>query len=133
MLQKKAQKKVALERRQYDRFRSGDNACVVIPTHPDRFYGFLVDISKGGVSFEYIPFDEPIKDANELDIIMDGTGVRFNRLPVKSISDFEIQDHEYSPVRMRRRSVQFTDLTPDQISTLEGFIQNNTPESAQAN
>ena len=85
-------------------------------------YGFIVDISRGGISFEYIPVDDTIVDNNVLDIILDDTGRRFNSLPFQSISDIEIPDPCYSPVIMRRRGVQFVNLTTQQQFDLENFI-----------
>lgn len=111
-----------LERRQYNRFRARDDALVMIPTTSEPLYGFLMDISTGGISFEYIPVGDTSVDAPALDIILDGSGRRFNSLPFKNISDFEISEPYYSPVIMRRRGVQFVGLSTEQQSKLEDFI-----------
>ncbi len=110
------------ERRQYNRFRARNDALVMIPTESAPSYGFLVDISTGGISFEYIPVDDTTADTEELNIMLDESGRRFNNLRFKNISDFEISESHYSPVIMRRRGVQFVDLTTEQQSNLENFI-----------
>ena len=64
-------------------------------------------------------------ETDVLDIILNDTGRRFNSLPFQSISDIEIPDPCYSPVILRRRGVQFVDLTSHQQSDLENFIHQN--------
>jgi hypothetical protein len=110
------------ERRKYNRFKARDDALVMIPTGSEPSYGFLVDISTDGISFEYFPVDDLIGDAGKLNIILDESGRRFNNLRFKNISDIEISEPHYSPVIMRRRGVQFVGLTTEQQSNLENFI-----------
>jgi len=113
------------ERRQHNRIKARNNAYVIFPTTSATLYGFIVDISRGGICFEYIPLDDSVVDADVLDIILSDTGRRFNSLPFQSISDTEIFDPCYSPVVFRRRAVKFIDLTPQQQSDLENFIHQN--------
>ena len=120
------------ERRRYNRFAARNDAIVVIPSKSESLYGFLVDISTGGISFEYIPIDNTVVDAKELDIVLDDAGKSFSRLPFKSISDFEISDPYYTPVIMRRRGVQFVDLAEEQRTYLEDFIRKNVLETDQS-
>jgi hypothetical protein len=128
MLQRKQDMDETAERRRYARSRAKEGAIVVIPTNSEKLYGFLVDISKGGISFDYIPVGgEPI-EADTLNIILDDIGLRFEGLPFKFISDLEVIDEYYSPVRMRRKSGQFVGLTAQQLSSLEYFIQNSAQE-----
>ena len=128
MLQRKQDTLETSEKRRYTRSKAKDGAIVIIPTNSEKLYGFLVDISKGGISFDYIPVgDEPI-EADTLNIVLDDIDLRFDGLPFKFISDFEIIDEYYSPVRMRRKSGQFVGLTTQQLSSLEYFIQNSAQE-----
>jgi len=110
------------ERRKYNRFKARDDALVMIPTGSDPSFGFLVDISTDGISFEYIPVDDMLGDAGELNIILEESGRRFNNLRFRNISDFEVSEPHYSPVIMRRRGAQFVNLTTEQQSDLENFI-----------
>ena len=131
MLQRKQDMLETAERRRYTRSRAKDGAIVVIPTNSEKLYGFLVDISKGGISFDYIPVGEEPIEADTLNIVLDDIGLRFDGLPFKSVSDFEIIDEYHTPVRMRRISGRFVGLTTQQISSLEYFIQSSVQELPQ--
>jgi len=119
------------ERRQHNRIKARNNAYVIFPTTSAPLYGFIVDISRGGISFEYIPLDDAMVDADVLDIILGDTGRRFNSLPFQSIFDIEVPDPCYSPVVLRRRGVQLVGLTPQQESDLENFIHQNVKANDQ--
>lgn len=131
--QSKAYREELAERRRYTRYKSKEDAFVLISSESNNLYGFLVDISKGGISFEYIPEKEDMLEPKELKIILDGTNLRFDRLSSISISDIEINDPLYTPVNIRRRSVQFVGLTQEQLSNLEWFLQGSELELAQVN
>ena len=119
------------ERRQFNRIKARNDAYVIFPTTSVPLYGFIVDISRGGISFEYIPVDDAMIETDVLDIILGDTGRRFNSLPFQSISDIESPDPCYSPVVLRRRGVQFVDLTTAQQSDLENFIHQNLMAAGQ--
>ena len=106
---------------------------VVIPAQPEKLYGFLVDISTGGIAFEYIPADGAFVDSEKLNIVIEGNVLGFEDLPVKSVSDVELVEDDYTPVKMRRRSVRFTSLSEEQVLHLESLIQSTALESAQPN
>jgi hypothetical protein len=131
MLQGKQDMVETAERRRHTRSKAKEGAIVVIPTNSEKLYGFLIDISKGGISFDYVPVDEELIETDTLNIVLDDIGLRFDGLPFKSISDFEIIDEYYSPIRMRRKSGQFIGLTAKQLSSLEYFIQNSAQELPQ--
>lgn len=131
--QNKTYREALDERRQFTRYRSKADAFVLISSESNKLYGFLVDISKGGISFEYIPEKEDMLEPKELKIVLDGTNLRFDSLSSISISDIEINDPLYTPVNIRRRSVQFVDLTQEQLSNLEWFLQGSELELTQVN
>ncbi len=133
MIQSEKYREETHERRQHTRFKAKTDAVVLISTPSGKLYGFLLDISAGGISFEYIPVSENEITTKEMHVILDGSNLRFDRLPSKSISDFEIEDTFYTPVKMRRRGVQFIGLTREQLSNLEWFIQDSALEIAQSN
>lgn len=128
MLQSKQDMIETAERRRHTRSKAKEGAIVIIPTNSEKLYGFLIDISRGGISFDYIPVGEEPIEADTLNIVLDDIGLRFDGLPFKSISDFEIIDKYYSPVRMRRKSGRFVGLTTKQLSSLDYFIQNSAQE-----
>ena len=117
------------ERRKYYRFKARDDALVMIPTGSDPSFGFLVDISTDGISFDYIPVDDLLGDAGKLNIILEESGRRFDNLRFRNISDVEVSEPHYSPVIMRRRGAQFVNLTTQQQSDLENFIIVNVLET----
>jgi len=119
------------EKRQNSRFRARNDAYVIFPTATVPSYGFILNIGIGGVCFEYIPIDDTAVDSRVLDIVLDDSVRRFNNLPFKIIFDIEVADPCYSPVTMRRRGVEFVNLTAQQQSDLEDFIYQNVVEPEQ--
>lgn len=133
MIPKEKYREEPLERRRHTRFKAKDDAVVLISTPREKLYGFLLDISAGGISFEYIPVSTAQIETKEMNVILDGSNLRFDRLPSIRVSDFEIDDTSYTPVKLRRRGVQFVGLTNEQLSNLEWYIQDSALEMAQAN
>jgi len=80
----------------------------------------IIDISRGGLAFRYLGDHELAMNPTELDIIRDEQ-FALSKIPVKPVSDCPLA---YGYIPMRRRSVQFGELTPWQKAELEHFLQN---------
>ena len=91
------------------------------------FFGgnFGIDISRGGLAFRYIAQEEELNRSSDLDIRTRDTGFSLEKLPFKDISDSAITN-EQSQFNLRRRSIQFGELTPYQASQLKYFIRSYT-------
>ena len=89
--------------------------------------GLIVDICLGGLSFRYIDSAEAHTDARELKIILGSGGLCVDKVPFKKVADFEIKsEFSFSSIRMRQIGLQFGELTPEQQTRLNNFIQNHT-------
>ncbi len=113
-----------IERRKWTRFKVREGAFVAIKS--DHYVvGPIHDISKDGFGFKYIGKKGQIHGPLEVDIFFCGHGFYLQKVKAKIISDFIIDKKVprcYSAVRYC--SVQFCEMTNDQISNLENFIKN---------
>jgi len=111
------------DHRQHIRFKTFDDVNVLIGSSPDQVLGVLVDISKGGVSFDYIPTEKTFFKKNiSIDIMSDGKNFCIYNIPIKIIFDVELDDETYTAVKMRQIGAQYEDLTLKQLSDLVYFI-----------
>ena len=114
-----------IERRKNRRFRANEGTFVSPRKSGQKFWQ-IIDISKNGLSFRYIPYREDLNRSSELDILTHDTLFSLEKVPFKSVSDSRIVDESSSIYPLRRHGVQFGMLTPSQISQLDCFIQNHT-------
>jgi hypothetical protein len=93
-----------VERRQYRRYRFiGDEVFVF--RHGDKKVGWITDLSRGGLSYEYIPTSESKSEKEIIDIFISGK----NRFFLPGLNCQIIYDRNekstsgsYSPVRFKR-------------------------------
>jgi hypothetical protein len=116
------------ERRQHKRFQGEDGALAVLrpPWPHSTILGQIIDISMGGLAFRCIVGEGWSYGSCELSIAFADHGFYLSRVPVKTVSDFEIARMPFASMAPRRRSVQFGEMTHKQVSHLKHFIQNHT-------
>jgi hypothetical protein len=125
--------KEIVERREHKRFWAQGGAFAILRPH---FYklGQIMDVGRGGLAFRYTTSMEQPYEPFELDISLDifspeyhtsGANVNFSLsgLPIKIISDVEIARIPFGSIAQRRCGVQFGELTHDQKSKIDYFIQ----------
>ena len=118
--------KEAVEKRKHNRFRSQDLAYAAFKSHTLKI-GQIVDISMGGLAIHYIADGDPINESRELEIYLASNSFHMKEVPFNTISDFELtSEFPFSSIIMRRRVVQFGELTQFQVSQLRYLIQNYT-------
>ena len=110
------------EPRQDIRFKALDGTCVSFGSQTDQGLGFIIEISSGGLSFEYIPIGETFKNNCEIDIISDDTNFRIEKVPCKKIYELALEDKDYTPVQMYKVGVQFGEIESEQIDNMVYFI-----------
>jgi hypothetical protein len=89
--------------------------------------GQILDISKGGLSFRYMSKGDKPKKFFQLRIYSSRDDFSIENITVKTVYDLTTPVvFTVTKATMRRRGVQFTDLSPSQYSQLEHFIQNDT-------
>jgi hypothetical protein len=96
--------------------------------------GKVRDVSKGGLSFEYIIYDE---DSNaksmgrDIFIFVDGFSIR--RLPCKVVYDIPVPENDdlyVTPLTTKRCGVKFETLSGEQKEKLEFLLQTYTRPAA---
>ncbi len=118
------QQRIAMrERRRHPRYKMADVAAVV----GERRLGHVLDMSMGGLAFSYIQMQARPEEEIELGIIFGQDGKYLDKLPVETVSDCVMSHGPPShPVVIRRRSVRFGELTPEQRQNLAEFISHHS-------
>jgi len=121
------------ERRQHERFQVEDGAWAVVrPFSLKNPRGQIVDISRNGLAFCYTVEEETFDNSLELDICFADYGFCLRGAPFKIISDFRINNGNPPEAKaVKRRGVQFSELTERQVSQLKYFIENHTTGTVQ--
>lgn len=114
------------DRRSSDRYRVKDEAFVVSDSNLcDRFN--IIDISKSGLAFKYHCQKDKMDDLEGLSIISGDEHVIMDNIAFKTVSDIVIhEDSDFLDVTIRRRGIQFDNLTNSQAEKLDDFIKNYT-------
>ena len=118
-----------VDRRNHIRFAVKSGVFAVLGPYSSQM-GPIIDISKGGLAFQYKQGNEKIADMYEVSILFDGKSDS-NTSPFKfvgkAVSDVAVKStNPYSTAAVRRFSIAFTDLTYYQQSWLEECIRNHT-------
>jgi hypothetical protein len=112
-------------KRLYKRYKVLDGIFVVLkPSSNSSRLGGMVDISKGGLSFQFIDTKGPVSSYSELDIFISGYGIKVESLPFEIISDIVTEKEiPFNPVFTRRLGVKFSSLSEAKKSQIYSFIQ----------
>lgn len=116
-------KKDLVERRKHKRFKAKEGAFAVLTS--ENKMGQIQDISRSGLTFQYIGHSEPSSGSTEMEIFSTVHDFYLKKVPARVVVDSEIEKTvPFSSVPMRRVNVQFEEMTPIQSKLLEYFIQN---------
>ena len=114
--------KVLVERRHNKRRPIKGLGFVVMRSDKTEQHGLIIDVSKGGLSCEYLADKEMPIDQISLDIYYQYKRLLFN-IPNTTVDDFVIPIIKSSSLKpMRRRNIQFGNLPANQMSQLERLI-----------
>jgi hypothetical protein len=112
-----------VERREHRRYQVHSGTYVALGP-PYGKVGPMIDISLGGLSFQYVAGKERTNESH-INIFLTDANFYLEKVPIKTILDFEIADKlPPSSVATRRCGLRFEDLTHDQAFKLDFFIQN---------
>ena len=118
------------ERRRHTRFKVAPGAYAAIRTTPHTL-GQIKNISKGGLAIQYVDLGEPKQHNGSMDIFVSGRHSFVRQLPVKTITDFKVDNEvPFSSLQIRQMSVQFGHLEDQQQIQLNAFINDHTIGSA---
>jgi hypothetical protein len=113
----------------FDRFESmskGEIAMAIIKSKPTHM-GEIVEISRGGLSFQYIDTDRILSQPCELDILFIDEDFHLSGLPFQAVEDRSIKsDAPFDVLRMKRLTVKFCGLTSKQKLKLDHLLKNYT-------
>lgn len=124
-------RKRTIERRKNKRYKAVEGAYAAISPNSHKL-GQIIDLSMGGLAFKYIDTSHDDPDARrdpEETIFLSSMGYYVGDLPFKTISDYEITNTpSFSSMKVRKRHVQFKDLTFKQLFDLDYYLKNNVTE-----
>ena len=125
-----AHRRRSIENRKYHRYKVKDHIYVSLRSEFDEAVGQLLDISKGGLSVQYLATNEKSGDYSELGIFS-SVDLAMERIPFRIVSDTKM-DHELTSgiSELKRFGLMFEDLTPGQQAKLDCFIRNHTVGNA---
>ncbi len=124
-------RKRTVERRKNKRYKAVEGAYAAISPNSHKL-GQIIDVSMGGLSFKYIDTVNDDSDNDSLQeetIFLSSMGYYVGDLPFKTVSDYELIDApSFSSMKVRKRHVQFTDLSFKQLFDLDYYLRNNVSE-----
>jgi len=127
-------RKRTVERRRNKRYKAVEGAYAAISPNSHKL-GQILDISMGGLSFKYIDTSSDEKESErspENAVFLSSMGYYVGDLPFKTISDYEITNApSFSSMKVRKRHVQFTDLSFKQLFDLDYYLRNNVSEQIE--
>lgn len=121
-----ADRRTGADSRRYNRYRVKDHVYVNLRSESGEEVGQLMDISRGGLSLQFLITDENQKTYTDLGILA-SMDLAKERIPFRTVAVEEVVNHiPLSVTRMLRLSLEFQNLTPEQISKIDFFIKNYT-------
>jgi signal transduction histidine kinase len=117
-----------VERRRYPRYVANSGAFVISKADPSH-RGELVDISLSGLSFRYLDAAQNIGRVEEITVCTADELHRVDNLKCRTVFDLNTEsDTKSISSVLKRRGVQFEDLTHTQMEQLRYFIKENVKE-----
>ncbi len=124
-------RKRTVERRKHKRFKAVEGAYAAISPNSHKL-GQIIDISMGGLSFKYIDTKSETRTEQgqeEKAVFLSSMGYYVGDLPFRIISDYEVTNvPSFSSMKVRKRHIQFTDLSFKQLFDLDYYLKNNVSE-----
>ena len=117
------------DQEKHKRFLVPKDSFVALGPHYKKV-GRIIDIGMDGLRFRYLASEELSDKSFEVDMFLSNTDFYLERVPCEMISEAKIPRSPFGSLSIRKCSVQFGELTPNQMSQLEYFIQNHATEEA---
>ncbi|MFH2066010.1 MAG: PilZ domain-containing protein [Pseudomonadota bacterium] len=116
-----------MNRRKQKRYPVHDGVFVVLnPAESPSKLGIMIDISEGGLSFQYIDTVDSKQTYTELDVFVSGHGIKIDGIPFAIASNIVFQKSipSYSVIT-RRLGVKFKLLSDIKNTKISSFIHNH--------
>ena len=118
-------RKAHVDRRKHERYRAEFGSLVMLKPNTCGV-GQIIEISVGGLTFDYLTGKSPSMEATELRILVPRTSFRLDRIPCQGIWDLGLYEIPRTSLLKRRCRVKFGELTTQQASQIDYFIENHT-------
>ena len=119
--------KGVVERRKHKRFKAKEGVFALLTS--DNKMGQIKDISRSGLTFQYVGHGEPLSGSVEMEIFSTVYDFYLKKVPVKSVVDIEVDDDiPFSSVSMKQLRIQFGEMTRIQLRLLGYLLQHYTFE-----
>ena len=120
------------ERRKHPRYLIDQGSFAILRQNSSVLPGLIVDISKSGLAFVYLEGEDWPAEMDEKYYLF-GDDFHVDDIMVKVTDDFEVAEENHplcttltsrrsSPVKVRRRGLQFRELSLEQQEKLTAFI-----------
>lgn len=114
-----------VEKRTHKRFQAKDGAFAVM--HSEGKMGQMLDISHGGLSLKYLVKNKGHNGSPGVAIFFSNQGFISKEISFETVSDMEFEkDIQFSSLTMRRCGIKFNNLSRDQLSQINTFIEKHT-------
>jgi hypothetical protein len=127
-------RKRTVERRRNKRYKAVDGAYAAISPNSHKL-GQIIDISMTGLSFKYIDTSNDDKYENQIPeetVFLSSMGYYVGDLPFQVVSGYEVTNvPSFSSMKVRKRHVQFTDLSFKQLFDLDYYLRNNVSDQLE--
>ncbi len=117
------------DRRRYPRFAPRDWLVACVDSSREIVVGTVVDISRGGVSFQYVGdiYDWDMADGNNcyvLDLVTPSSNLIIRKIPCQVVYDMLLKrEHVISFLKMKRCGIMFCDLSKEKQEEVEVFLK----------
>jgi len=113
-------------KRKSPRFRAKEGSYVAVDSNHN-IVGFIKNINKYGLAFQYVANAEELTGMLTMDIFRNNREFYLNNVFLKTVSDFYVDNKTpFSTIILRECGGEFVDLTDNKKSQLDRFIQNFT-------
>ena len=120
------------DQRTHPRFSVKEGAIAAIKPYSD-VLGQIIDISIGGLSFQYLDSHFNSKQGKNMLILFTKADFLLEDIPFSTVADFKMaESNRFSSLPMRRRCVRFKSLSLDQTQSLMHFILSHTINASTA-
>ncbi len=120
------------DRRLQERFTTKEDIFVVSNSRPEKKHS-LIDISRSGMSFKYYSVKNQIVENGKYSIMTSDKRFVLEDILCRTVSDAVLNhSRDLTDVTIRRRGIQFKDLTEKQHESLDYFLENFTRAAVNA-
>lgn len=120
------------ERRVDNRFTMKEDIFVISASKPEKKHS-MIDISKSGMSFKYYSVKNQMVENGKYSIMTSDRRFVLDDIPCRTVSDIVLNhSRDLTDVSVRRRGIQFKELTESQHESLDYFLENYTRAAVNA-